>query len=212
MDQSWCTLHDWTLWIVSWVIFDSYCGCYGHYHFLGLKMSKNTHICPYLPFPTTNTPRKWINLDVLSMTGLCGSFPGWFLTVIKDFMEIFIFRGKKCPKKHISCRIYPFQWQIHPGNGSILMYSPLLDFVDHFLGDLWQLLRILCAFSLFGQKKCKKNTYLVVRLTRYHAVWLSPLHWDNLMYNQEINHYLSLPLEKVTEHVPLVNLMYNPQI
>jgi hypothetical protein len=24
MDQSWCTSHEWTLWIISWVNFDSY--------------------------------------------------------------------------------------------------------------------------------------------------------------------------------------------
>jgi hypothetical protein len=97
------------------------------------------------------------------MTGLCGSFPGWFLIVIKVFMGIFTFWGTKCPPKHISVRIYPSRWQIHPWNGSILMFFQGLDFVDHFPGDFWELLRFLrgcCILGLFearnGLPKIKK--------------------------------------------------------
>ena len=110
----------------------------------------------------TNTPGKWINLDVLPTSGHCGSFPGWISTVIKVFMGIFTFGGTNCIKNHISGRIYPSRWQIHPGNGSILMYFPRVDFVDHFLGEFWQLLRFLWAFSLFGVQNVLKITFLAV--------------------------------------------------
>ena len=39
---------------------------------------------------------------------------------------------------------------IQPGNRSILMYYPRVDFMDSFLGEFHQLLRFLRAFSLFG--------------------------------------------------------------
>ena len=155
MNQSWCTFHDCSLWIVSWVNFHIYWGLYGHFHFWGQNMPPKTHICSYLPFPSTNTPgnrstlmylpwldfvdsflsefsqllrvlwafslfgvkmsqkehicpylpftptttfRKQIYLDVLSMTGLSGSLPGWFSLIIKVTMGAFTFWRKKCPK------------------------------------------------------------------------------------------------------------------
>jgi len=147
-------------------------------------MSQKTHFCLYRPFLITNTPVKWINLDVLPMTGLCGSFPGWLLIVIKVFMGIFTFWGTKCPPKHISVRIYPSRWQIHPWNGSILMFFQWLDFVDHFPGDFWELLRFLWAFSLFGAQNVPQNTFLSVstlpddRFTReMDQSWCSSNDW-----------------------------------
>ena len=103
IDQSWCTPHDWTLLIIFWVIFDSREGFYGLFHFSGQKMSPKAHIASFLTFPTTNTPVKWINLDVLPMTGLCGSFHGWFLIVTKVFMAFLCFRviwSKNWPTKN----------------------------------------------------------------------------------------------------------------
>ena len=98
----------------------------------------------------TNTPGKWINLDVLPTSGLCGSFPGWISTVMKVFMVVFPFWRTKCTKNHISGHIYPSRQQTHPRNGSILMYFPRVVFVDHSLGEFWQLLRFLQGFSILG--------------------------------------------------------------
>ena len=66
------------------------------------------HICQYLPFLTTNTHGKWINLDGLCKTGLCGKIPEWISPVIEVFMGIFTFWVTKCYKYHISVHIYPF--------------------------------------------------------------------------------------------------------
>ena len=52
--------------------FSQLCRFLWQFSLLGAKMSQKTHFCQYLPFPTTNTPGKQINLDELSITGLCG--------------------------------------------------------------------------------------------------------------------------------------------
>jgi hypothetical protein len=113
------------------------------------------------------------------MTGLCGSIPGCFLTVIKVVMGIFTFGGKKCPKKHISGCIFTFWWQIHPSNGSILIYSPWLDFVDPFLGVFWQLLRIFWGFHILGLFAARNGSPKIKKTSgtpHHHNYWSYVVH------------------------------------
>ncbi len=42
------------------------------------------------------------------------------------------------------------------------MYFSWVDFVDHFPGELQQLLRFLWAFSLFGAQNVPKTTFLAI--------------------------------------------------
>ena len=135
-----------------------------------------THICCYLSFLTTNTPRKGINLDVLSTTGHCAYFPDWISPVIEVFTGIFTFWVTKCYKYHISVHIYSFQQQIHQKNGSILMYYPQLDFGASFLGEFHQLLRFYGHFHFLGNKMLYKShicQYLTFLTTNTPRKWIN---------------------------------------
>ena len=59
---------------------DHFLCIYGHFYLLGLQM-----------------PPKYTFLSIsTSRSGLCGSFPVWFLTVITVFTGISIFGGERC--------------------------------------------------------------------------------------------------------------------
>ncbi len=155
-DQSWWTFHDWTLWIVSWVYFYSYWDFYGHFHFLWQKVSPKHNICPYLPFILTNAPRKWINLDVPSMLLFVDSFLGEFPHLLRVIWAFSLLGAKHAPQ-NTYLFISTLSITNTPGNRSTLMYLPWLDFVDSFLSEFSQLLRVLWAFSLFGVKMSQKE-------------------------------------------------------
>jgi hypothetical protein len=72
----------------------------------------NNHISDHIYPSQWQFTGKYINLNLLLITGLCESFSIWFLTIIRVFVDIFTFWDKNT-KKHISDHIYPTLKQVH---------------------------------------------------------------------------------------------------
>ena len=63
--------------------------------------------------------------------------------------------------KHISCGIYPSQWQKHLGNGSVCMYFQEINLFCLFLGNFPPVLMCLWGFLSFGPKMAP-NMYCAI--------------------------------------------------
>ena len=79
------------------------------------------------------------------------------LRILRDFWLL----GQKIIIKHISCGIYPSQWQKHLGNGSVCMYFQEINLLCLFLGNFPPILMCLWGFLSFGPKMAP-NMYCAI--------------------------------------------------